>query len=341
MQSLRLLPKLSLLSLLCLICPIKAEPTPPKARVVAKAKAVESVAHLDIAPGDGWMLSSSGDGTDFFLWNLKKSGKARALPGQYFAWSPNGSRLATWADPKLDYGGKGKQRLTVLDLNSQRVTQHAFDLPTSESAISLKFAPEGRNVILRSSNYKRGFTWTLNPQTGRLSATEETKSSRTMIVTPARHFVQSDYQEVGTQVQVYDLSGRKIYDWHNPNEYDVWELSSDARLMWRSSFNTGRFNFYDAQSGQLLWRLPTGEADSGTFSHYPQWSKGGQVVGFVKGQILRTYDARSGKIVGTANANAFHRAAFAGRRDAYAISQRGDFAMVAASDGELWRVSLR
>ena len=341
MQFLRLSPTLSLLGLLCLIDPIKAAPTPLNARVFAKAKEVESIAHLDIAPGDGWMLSSSGRGDDLRLWNLEKPGKARALPGQFYAWSPDGSRLATWADPKSDYGGKGKQRLTILDLNSQRVIQQTFDLPTSDSAISLEFAPDGRNVMLRASNTKRGLTWTLNPQTGRLNAVEETKGSRTLIVTATRHFVQSDYGEVGRQVQVYDLSGRKIYDWRNPSEYDVWELSSDARLMWRSSYSTSRFNFYDAQSGQLLWRLPTDEADSGTFSYYPQWSKNGQIVGFVKGQTLRTYDARSGKVTGTANANAFNRAAFAGRRDAYAISQRGDFAMVAAPDGELWRVSLR
>ena len=313
--------------------------TPPKAHVIAHSKGGTNIANLDIASNDAWMLSSSGDNDDFHLWNLRKPDKSRALPGRYFAWSRDVARLATWDDPKAE-GSKGQQRLTILDLNSQKVAQFPLDLPTSDSGISLDFSPDGHNVMLHASNYKHGFVWKLDAHTGKLSATEETKGSRTVIATPARHFVQSNYQEVGTQVQVYDLTGRKIYGWHNPSEYDVWELSIDAKLMWRSSFDTGRFNFYDALSGRLLWRLPTTEADSGTFGHYPQWSKGGQIVGFIKGQTLRTYDARRGKVTHSVNIGSYGLKAFdAG--DAYAISRCGDFLIVADAKGQIWRVPLR
>ena len=333
--------KLSLFGLLCVVAVgnLGRAQTPPKARVIVRSKA-DAIAHLDLAPGDLWMLSRSGQGDNFRLWNLKKPSNARALPGQFFAWSHDGARLTTWDDSKAD-DSKGQQRLTVLDLNSQKVAQFPLDLPTAGSAVKLEFAPDGRTVKLRASNFKRTFTWTLDARTGKMREVEETKGSRTMTATPKRHFVRSDYQEVGTQVQVYDLNGHKIYDWHNPSEYDVWELSSDGKLMWRSSFDTGRFNFYDALSGHLLWRLPTTEADSGTFFHYPQWSKDGKVVGFVKGQTLRTYDARTGKVLHTVDSYSFNRNAFADGRDAYALSQHGDFLIVADASKHLWRVSLR
>ena len=330
------------LSLFCLAASSRAvlAQTPSRARVIAQSKDVAAIAHLDIAPNDNWMLSSSGDGTDFWLWNLNAPTKPRALPGQFFAWSRDGARLATWDDPKLDSDFKGKQRLTILDLNSQRVVQRALDLPTSDSAAELSFAPNGQSVMLKSSNYKRTFVWNFNARTGKKSATKETQSSRPLTATATRHFVQSDYQEVGTQVQVYDLTGRKIYDWHNPSEYDVWKLSSDGALMWRSSFDTSRFNFYDAPSGRLLWRLPTTEADSGSFGHYPQWSKNGKVVGFIKGQTLRTYDARTGKVLHTMNVCPFNLSAFA-PGDVYALSRRGDFLIIADARPQLWHVRLK
>ena len=192
---------------------------------------------------------------------------------------------------------------------------------------------------LRSSSYKRTIVWTIDARTGKIKAVEETKGSRTMIATPQRHFVQSAYKEVGTQVQVYDLKGRKIYDWHNSSEYDVWELSSDSALMWRSSFDTSRFNFYDALSGRLLWRLPTIEADSGMFGHYPQWSGDGQTVAFVNGQTLRTYNARTGKVLHSLKVGSFDIRAFY-RGDAYALSRRGDFVIIADKRNQIWRVPL-
>ncbi len=274
---------------------------------------------------------------EFRLWNLEKPGKARSLPGQDFAWSREGARLATWDDPKTNIS-KGPQRLTILDLNSQKVAQFPLDLPTTDSAIDLNFAPDGQAVNLRSSSYQRTIVWTIDARTGKIAAVKETKGSRTVAATSKRHFVQSDYQ-AGAQVQVYDLSGRKIYYWRNPHEYDEWKLSSDGALMWRSSYNTSRFNFYDALSGRLLWRLPTIEADSGIFGHYPQWSKDGKVVAFIKGQTLRTYDARTGKVLHSANVGSFDIRAFY-RGDAYALSRRGDFVIIADKRDQIWRVRL-
>ena len=242
--------------------------TLPKARIIASPKVVNPIYNLYIAPNDKWLLSSSSMSDEFQLWNLEKLGKVRSLPGQDLAWSHDSARLATLDDPKTNLS-KGQQRLTILDLNSQKVAQFPLDLPTSGSAVNLEFAPDGRAVNLRSSSYKRTIIWHLDAHTGKMRAVEESKGSRTMIATSKRHFVQSDYN-AGIQVQVYDLSGRKIYDWYNPNEYDEWKLSSDNALMWRSSYDTKRFNFYDALSGRLLWRLPTTEADSGMFGHYPQ-----------------------------------------------------------------------
>lgn len=335
-------PQIGLVGLMCLVAfgDVSSATTPQKARVIAKPKLAMPIAHLDISPDNYWILSSSGAGDDFHLWNLKSPNNPRALNGQYFAWSHSGAHLATWDDPKVN-DSKGKQQLTILDLPTQRVHQFAFDLPTADSALDFKFAPDGRTVALSASNYKRTATWNLDTRTGKMSAVKETQGSRTLIETAKRHFVQSPYKEVGTQVQVYDLSGHKIYDWHNPSEYDVWEISSDGALMWRSSADTGRFNFYDALSGKLLWRLPTTEADSGSFGHYPHWSHDGKVVAFVKGQTVRTYDARTGKVLYTASGYSFNRKAFRDGRDAYAISDKGDFLIVADAKNQMWRVALK
>lgn len=335
--------QLGLLGLFCLavFSDVSSAQTPPQARVIAKPKLATPIAHLDIAPNDRWILSSSGEGDDFQLWNLKAPNNPRTLPGQYFAWSRDGARLATWDDPKADSGSKGKQRLTILDLPTQRVAQFSFDLPTTDSALDFNFSPDRRAVALRARNYKHTITWNFDTRTGKMRAVKETQGSRTTMATSKRHFVQSDYKEVGTQVQVYDLSGHEIYEWHNPSEYDGWELSSDDALMWRASADTGRFNFYDTLSGHLLWRLPTPQADSGSFGHYPHWSHNGKVVAFVKGQTVRTYDARTGKVLHTVSGYPFSPNAFKDWRDAYAISQHGDFVVVADAKNQLWRVTLK
>ena len=124
------LAKIGLFGLICGVSSgdVSVAQTPQKARVIASPKVVNPIYNLDIAPNDKWLLSSSSMSDEFRLWNLEKPGKARSLPGQDFAWSREGARLATWDDPKAN-DSKGQQRLTILDLNSQKVAQFPLDLP--------------------------------------------------------------------------------------------------------------------------------------------------------------------------------------------------------------------
>jgi WD40 repeat protein len=260
---------------------------------------------------DGRRIVSAGGDKTIKIWNTENGQEIRTISGHTdgvnsVAWGPDGRQLASVSSDKTvriweAETGRQISIMTTTDIFSRTLdaeTGQQINTTTTDTFSSVKWSPDGRRLLVRSS----GRVITLDANTRQVTGGFEVLAINDVVLSPDSRNTATI--NGGTAIHIHDINGRGIRQIANkeilPTLSTMFIVNGsvayrpDGRHIIAGHWD-GSIRVFDAESGRNLLTFGTRRV---TDIPSAAWSPDGRQIAAASGKVIRIWDT-TGRLVRT------------------------------------------